>query len=129
MIKEKAQKKAFSGGPEGQMAKISPSGPEGQMEKISPSDPEGQLKKAPSAGPGRKAEKTPSDGQPLWRGYLSWAVRAAVFIAILFLLFTQVLFLKRVDGNQMFPSLKDGDLALGFRPGRSYHTGDDYLSL
>ena len=59
--------------------------------------------------------KPPPDPQPLWKGYLSLAVRMAIFVVILILIFTKVLFLKRVGGSDMFPSLKDGDLTLGYR--------------
>ena len=67
------------------------------------------------------------DKEPLWKGYLSLFIRTAVFLAILILFFTQVLFLERVNGNDMFPSLKDGDLALGFRLEREYRSGDVVL--
>lgn len=65
--------------------------------------------------------------EPLWKGYLSLLLRTLIFLVILALLFTQVLFLKRVSGNDMFPSLKDGDLALGFRLDREYRSGDVVL--
>lgn len=72
-------------------------------------------------------KKPPPKQQPLWKGYVSLLIRAGVFIAILAVLFTQVLFLKRVSGTEMFPSLKDGDLALGFRLESSYCSGDVVL--
>lgn len=62
--------------------------------------------------------------QGLGKGYLRLFVRAAVFLLILYLVFTRVLFLGRVTGMEMYPSLKDGDLALGYRLEREYRTGD-----
>ncbi len=67
------------------------------------------------------------DDKPVWQGYLSLVIRTVVFVFVIFLIFTQVLFLKRVRGVEMFPSLKDGDLALGFRLEREYHSGDVVL--
>ncbi len=84
-------------------------------------------KKERSSGSPEEAPKRSPQDEPLWKGYLSLLIRAAVFIAILVLLFTQVLFLKRVDGNEMFPALKDGDLALGFRLERTLRSGDVVL--
>ena len=72
------------------------------------------------------SEKT-EEKEPLWKGYLRLVIRTGIFAAILILFFTQVLFLKRVNGNDMFPSLKDGDLALGFRLEREYRSGDVVL--
>ena len=62
--------------------------------------------------------------QGLGKGYLKLFVRAAVFLLVLYLVFTRVLFLGRVTGMEMYPSLKDGDLALGYRLEREYRTGD-----
>ena len=62
--------------------------------------------------------------QGLGKGYLRLFVRAAVFLLVLYLVFTRVLFLGRVTGMEMYPSLKDGDLALGYRLEREYRTGD-----
>lgn len=67
------------------------------------------------------------DEEPVWKGYLSLVIRMAAFLLVIFLIFTQVLFLKRVKGVEMFPSLKDGDLALGFRLEREYRSGDVVL--
>lgn len=62
--------------------------------------------------------------QGLGKEYLRLFVRAAVFLLILYVVFTRVLFLGRVTGMEMYPSLKDGDLALGYRLEREYRTGD-----
>ena len=36
----------------------------------------------------------------------------------------KVLFLKQVKGMDMFPSLKDGDLVLGYRLQKEFRTND-----
>lgn len=78
---------------------------------------------APPEGTQKKPEKKSSTG----REYLSFLIRLLVFLLILWVFFTQVLFLKRVSGTSMFPALKDGDLALGFRLEKSYRSGDVIL--
>ena len=62
--------------------------------------------------------------QGLGKEYLRLFVRAALFLLILYLVFTRVLFLGRVTGMEMYPSLKDGDLALGYRLRQEFRTGD-----
>lgn len=74
-----------------------------------------------------KLKRTPETEQPLWKGYFQLLIRAGIFILILIVLFTQILFLKRVNGNDMFPSLKDGDLVLGFRLESTLRSGDVVL--
>lgn len=48
----------------------------------------------------------------LKKGYIRFIVRLIIFILLIGLFFTKILCFARVDGMQMFPSLKDGDLAL-----------------
>ena len=74
-----------------------------------------------------KLKRTPETEQPLWKGYVNLLIRAGIFILIIVVLFTQILFLKRVNGNDMFPSLKDGDLVLGFRVESTLRSGDVVL--
>lgn len=62
--------------------------------------------------------------QGLGKGYLRLFVRAAVFLLVLYLVFTRSPFSGAGDGNGDVPSLKDGDLALGYRLEREYRTGD-----
>ena len=50
-----------------------------------------------------------------FRGWLRLLIRIALLAAVCFLLLTQVFMLTRVHGQGMFPALKDGDLAIGFR--------------
>ena len=74
-----------------------------------------------------KLKRAPETEQPLWKGYVNLLIRAGIFIVIIAVLFTQILFLKRVNGNDMFPSLKDGDLVLGFRVESTLRSGDVVL--
>ena len=77
--------------------------------------------------PSEGAKQTAAKKNSTWKGYLSFLIRLAVFLLILWVFFTQVLFLKRVNGTAMFPALKDGDLALGFRLETNYRSGDVIL--
>lgn len=60
----------------------------------------------------------------LWKGYRNFFIRLGIFILLLYLFFSRILFLSRVNGMEMFPSLKDGDLALGYRLEKEYHADD-----
>lgn len=60
----------------------------------------------------------------LWKGYRDFFIRLGIFILLLYLFFTKILFLSRVNGMEMFPSLKDGDLALGYRLEKEYRVDD-----
>lgn len=60
----------------------------------------------------------------LIKGYTKLVIRTLVFLMILFVFFTKILFFARVEGIQMFPSLKDGDLALGYALADDYRPGD-----
>ena len=77
--------------------------------------------------PADDQKQKPKTKSSTLKGYLSLLIRLAVFLLILWVFFTQVLFLKRVSGTAMFPALKDGDLALGFRLEREYRSGDVIL--
>lgn len=50
--------------------------------------------------------------------------QVAVLAGAGWILFTQIFMFVRVQGTEMFPALKDGDLALVFRMQRSYAAGD-----
>ena len=58
----------------------------------------------------------------LW-GWLRLLARIAALALAGFLLFTQVLCVGRMSGNEMFPAVKDGDLLIGFRLGQSFERG------
>lgn len=49
------------------------------------------------------------------RGWIELGVRLAGLTLIFFVLFSKVFLICQLNGNAMFPSLKDGDLVLGFR--------------
>ena len=71
-----------------------------------------------------KAEKTENSKKQLWQEYRSLLIRCGVFLLILYLVFSKILFLKQVEGIDMFPSLKDGDLVLGYRLQKDFQTDD-----
>ena len=58
------------------------------------------------------------------RGYASLGVRAAVVAVAAVLLFSCMLLVSQVQGNDMFPAVKDGDVVLGFRLQAAYQSGD-----
>ncbi len=55
---------------------------------------------------------------------LSLLLRLLLLALVFYLIFTQVFLISQVRGNSMFPSLKDGDLVLGFRLQGEYLKGD-----
>ena len=66
----------------------------------------------------------PTAGRRLLRGWLSFALKLAVLCALGVALFTQVIYVGRVGGNEMFPAVKDGDLLVGFRLAGSLERDD-----
>lgn len=60
----------------------------------------------------------------LIKGYGKLMLREILFLLLVVVFFTKVLFFARVEGMQMFPSLKDGDLALGYALAKDYRPGD-----
>lgn len=58
------------------------------------------------------------------RGYASLGVRAAVVAIAAVLLFSCMLLVSQVQGNDMFPAVKDGDVVLGYRLQTAYQSGD-----
>lgn len=61
------------------------------------------------------------------KDFLSLLFRICLLVLLAWFLATQVLLLTQVHGNSMFPALKDGDLAIGFRLQQSYQKGDVVL--
>lgn len=51
-------------------------------------------------------------------------LRLFLLLVVGWLLATQVFLFTQVQGNSMFPALKDGDLAIGFRLQQLYQKGD-----
>ena len=58
------------------------------------------------------------------QGYASLLLRILFLIAALWVLFTYVFLITQVSGNDMFPAVKDGDLAVAFRLQQDYAKGD-----
>lgn len=58
------------------------------------------------------------------RGYASLGIRAAVVALAAVLLFSCMLLVSQVQGNDMFPAVKDGDVVLGYRLQATYQSGD-----
>ena len=64
------------------------------------------------------------DAKALRRGYLSLLLRIAVLAAALGLFFSMVCMLWRVQGQDMVPAVRDGDLLLAWRMGKDFGRGD-----
>ena len=102
-----------------------PAEPESQPEQPEPAKRKGLFKyKKPKparqkAAKPAKAEKTPEDraaeAAKLRKGYLQLAQRVVLVGAMFWVLFGVVFMLARVQGNEMFPAVKDGDLVLAYR--------------
>ena len=58
------------------------------------------------------------------RGYIALGLRLICIAAAVWLVFGQVFLLHRVQGQGMFPAVKDGDLVLAYRLQRDYGKGD-----
>ena len=86
-------------------------------EALAPEAPPG-TPEANLSGPA-KPEKS-----PLLREVRSLAVRLAVFAALLWVLLTQVYLVTQASGSEMFPAVKDGDLAIVFRMQQEYAKND-----
>ena len=54
-------------------------------------------------------------------------IKILAFSLICILTFTCILSFDRVDGNDMYPAIKDGDLVIGYRLGKDYNRGDVVL--
>ena len=48
-------------------------------------------------------------------GYIGLFLRIGITVIAAWLLFTQVFLITQVNGNEMFPAVRDGDLLLGYR--------------
>lgn len=58
------------------------------------------------------------------KGYISLVVRTILFLLIIYIFFTKILCFQRVEGMQMFPSLKDGDLTLSYCLKQTFRPND-----
>jgi signal peptidase I len=55
---------------------------------------------------------------------LHFFIKLAVFIAVIWLVFTFVFGIRQVSGETMYPALRDGDLVLFYRIENDYKIGD-----
>lgn len=60
----------------------------------------------------------------LSQGYINLLFRIVFITLVGYLIFTQVFLIARVKGNDMFPALKDGDLAIIYRLHKDYVKND-----
>lgn len=58
------------------------------------------------------------------KGYISLVVRTILFLLIIYIFFTKILCFQRVEGMQMFPALKDGDLTLSYCLKQTFRPND-----
>lgn len=58
------------------------------------------------------------------RGYVGLLLRMVLLALAVWLLFSEVFLITQVRGNAMFPSVKDGDLIIGFRLQQKYAKND-----
>lgn len=58
------------------------------------------------------------------KGYVSLLFRILFLAAAGWVLFSYVFLITQVSGNDMFPAIKDGDLAIGFRLQKEYAKND-----
>ena len=56
--------------------------------------------------------------------YMSILLKAVLIVTILFLVFTKLFIIIQVNGNTMFPAIKDGDLILAYRLQTDYSKND-----
>lgn len=61
---------------------------------------------------------------PAARESVQLLIRIISLAAIFWFFFSYVFLLTRMEGNEMFPSLKDGDLLFAFRLQREYRSDD-----
>ena len=86
--------------------------------------PQGRLRPRPTPEPPCAGAERAAQAAKLRKGYLALVQRAAIVAAVFWLVFAQVLLLARVQGNEMFPVAKDGDLLLAFRLQQQYTKND-----
>lgn len=60
----------------------------------------------------------------LKEGYIDLLIRIILLVFVGYIIFTQVFIVSRARGNEMFPSIKDGDLLIGFRLQQHYEKND-----
>ncbi len=60
----------------------------------------------------------------LFRNYVNMMIWLMTLLACVFVLLHYVFLITKVEGNDMFPALKDGDLVVGFRCQQEYRKND-----
>ena len=58
------------------------------------------------------------------KGYIRLLARTILFVLVVYIFFTKILCFQRVEGMQMFPSLKDGDLTLSYCLKQTFRPND-----
>ena len=61
---------------------------------------------------------------PVFAAYLRLLLRILLIVLLGLLIFTKVFLITQASGNEMFPSVKDGDLLLAFRAQKTYAKND-----
>lgn len=57
-------------------------------------------------------------------GYIGLLLQIVFIALVIWFLFSQIFVITRVNGNEMFPSIKDGDLVIGYRLQKDYIKDD-----
>ena len=61
------------------------------------------------------------------RGWISLGLRILMLILVFWILFSRIFLIHQLEGNGMYPALKDGDLLFGFRLQKDYKNDDVVL--
>lgn len=80
-----------------------------------PNKPKPAKQKAAKPAKAETPEDRAAEAAKLRKGYLALARQVVLVAAMFWLLFGVVFMLARVQGNEMFPAVKDGDLVLAYR--------------
>lgn len=101
--------------PENQPEQPEPAKRKGLFKYKKPNKPKPAKQKAAKPAKAETPEDRAAEAAKLRKGYLELARRVVLVAAMFWLLFGVVFMLARVQGNEMFPAVKDGDLVLAYR--------------
>lgn len=101
--------------PENQPEQPEPAKRKGLFKYKKPNKPKPAKQKAAKPAKAETPEDRAAEAAKLRKGYLALARRVVLVAAMFWLLFGVVFMLARVQGNEMFPAVKDGDLVLAYR--------------
>ena len=87
----------------------------------------GQVPQAPQGAPTAAPPKAPAKDRGVRRAALALLIRVIVLAAVLTVVFTYGFLVCRVQGQGMFPALKDGDVCLVFRTPAMRLTGQTLI--